>query len=38
MPARPVLPLDRHGNLLPETMRKVIGKVKKAFREELEKL
>lgn len=38
MPARPVLPLDRHGNLLPETMRKVMGKVKKAFREELEKL
>lgn len=38
MPARPFFPLDRHGNLLPETMRKVMGKVKKAFREELEKL
>lgn len=38
MPARPFFPLDRHGNLLPETVRKVIGKVKRAFREELEKL
>lgn len=38
MPARPFFPIDKNGELLPAMRRKIVGKVKKALREELEKL
>lgn len=38
MPARPFLPLDRHGNLLPETRRKVERIARDDFRDEMERL
>ena len=35
MPARPFFPVDSYGNLLPEIKRKIEGKVRKSFVEEI---
>lgn len=37
MPARPVLPLDRYGKILPSVLRTIVSKVEKAFSAEIKK-